>query len=226
MTRREVKFEMRRRVRVTDDPHTMHERFLAAMRAAGRPWWNSDTEFGGLDLNGNLECQVDVSKGLPGDTIASLAYVHRGADYLQDKSLFDDRFVATFHVDGDEYADFLNAGLEHLLDAFRPYRAQVILDEDLALDDWDLAITKSVDTGKDEDGRDGIIRIWPVIFLDDELCRRALGMSPEDVVNRLMGKVERVQRCFGGTLIVAASGLLDSDGVVAIDRRIRELLGC
>lgn len=224
MTRREVKFEMRRRAQVNNDPHALHEQFLAAMRAAGRPWWNSDAEFGGLDLDGNLECQVDVSKGLPGDAIASLAYVHRGADYLQDKALFDDRFVATLHVDGDGYAEFVNAGLGHLLDAFRPYRAQLILDEDLALDDWDAAIAKSGDTGKDEDGRDGMIRLWPVVFLDDELCRRSLGMSPDMVVNRLTGKVERVERCFGGTLIVATSGLLDSDGVMATDRRIRELL--
>lgn len=224
MTRREVKFEMRRRAQVNDNPHTLHDRFLAAMRTAGHPWWNSDVQFDGLHLEGNLECQVDVSKGLPGDAIASLAYVHRGADYLQDKALFDDRFVATLHVDSDVYADFVNAGLGRLLEAFRPYRAQLILDEDLALDDWDAAIVKGGVTGKDEDGRDGMIRLWPVVFLDDELCLRSLGMSPDMVVGRLMGKIERVQRCFGGTLIVATSELLDPDGVVATDRRIRGLL--
>lgn len=224
MTRREVKFEMRRRAKVNDNPQALHEQFLATMRKAGPPCWNSDEEFGGLDLGANLECQVDVSRGLSGDAIAGLAYVHRGADYLQDKALFDDRFVATLHVDSVGYAAFVNAGLEYLLEAFRPYRAQLILDEDLALDDWDAAIAKGGATGKDEDGRDGMIRLWPVVFFDDELCRRSLSMSPDMVVNRLLGKVERVERCFGGTLIVATSELLDSEGVLATDRRIRGLL--
>ncbi len=215
---------MRRRARVEDDPHALHARFLLAMRTAGRPWWNTEEEFGGLDLEGKLECQVDVSKGLPNGAVASLAYVHRGADYLHDKALFDDRFVATLHVDRPQYANLVNSCLWPILEAFRPYRTQLILDEDLALDDWDAAITKSGDTGRDEDGRDGMIRLWPVVFLDDELCHRALGIGPDMVVNRLTGKVERVQRCFGGTLIVATSELLDVSGVVATDRRIRELL--
>jgi hypothetical protein len=224
MTTREVKFEMRRRAHVNDDPQALHQGFLAAMRTAGHPWWNSDAKFGELDLHGKLECQVDVSEGLPGDAIASLAYVHRGTDYLQDKALFDDRFVATLQVDDGRYAEFVNAGLGPLLDAFRPYRAQVVLDEDLALDDWDVAIARSGKTGKDEDGRDGMIRLWPVVFIDDELCRRSLAMSPDMVVNRLEGKVERLERLFGGILIVASSELLDLDGVVATDRRIRKLL--
>lgn len=224
MTSREVRFEMRRRTKVSDDPQALHEQFLAAMRTSGCPWWISDEELGGLDVGADLECQVDVSRGLPGDATASLAYVHRGADYLQDKALFDDRFVATLHVDSVGYAAFVNTGLECLLEAFRPYRAQLILDEDLALDDWDAAIARSGDTGRDEDGRDGIIRLWPVVFFDDELCHRSLGMSPDIVVNKLLGKVERVERCFGGTLIVTTSEFLDSDGIVASDRRIRGLL--
>jgi hypothetical protein len=222
---REVKLEMRRRAHAEDDPHALHERFLAVMRSNGHPWWNSEANLGRLNLGGELECQVDVSKAMSGGATASLAYVHRGSDYIQDRALFDDRFMATVRVDQDGYSTLVNRRLQAFLHAFEPYRAQLILDEDLALADWDAAIATNATTGKDEDGRDGMIRLWPVSFFDDELCRRALGVSPEVVTNRLVGRVERIERCVGGTLIVATSSLLDADGVIATDRNIRTSLG-
>lgn len=219
-----MKVELRRRARHDDDPGGLHARFLKVMGEVGSPWWNGNAEIAGVSFEGKLECQVGLSRGLPGDAVGSLAYVHRGADYLKDQALFDDRFVATFYLDDAGYRALVDTGFEHLVRAFGPYRGQIILDEDLALDDWDAAVARGGSTAKDEDGRDGMHRMWPVVFLDDQLCRRALGIPPGTVADRLKGEVERTNLLHGGILVIASSDLLSVDTLVATDQRIRQRL--
>jgi hypothetical protein len=221
---REVKVELRRRAHSVDDPSELHGRFVEVMREVGMPWWKRDARITPVNLDGKLECQIGISRGLPGHAEGSLAYVHRGTDYLQDKALFDDRFVATFQVDAAAYKALATEGFKLLLSAFAPYRGQIILDEDLALDDWDAAVARGARSGKDEDGRDGIYRLWPVSFFDEMLCGRAFGKSATAVLESLASKVERVELCYGGVFIIATSSLVDAAAVVEIDKTLRQLL--
>jgi len=221
---KEVKVELRRRTRSDEDPRQLHARFIEVMREVGAPWWKPDAQIAPLKIDGKLEYQIGINRGLPDDAQGTLAYVHRGADYLKDQALFDDRFVATFHVDDAEYEALANEGFKHLLSAFTPYRGHIILDEDLALDDWDAAIARGVSSGRDEDGRDGIYRIWPVSFFDETLCGRVFGSSAGLLAERWAGEVERAELCFGGIFLVATSRLVDAEAVAEIDKTLRQLL--
>lgn len=224
MSRRDIKVEMRRRSAPSDDPVSLHRRFLSVMRNSQTRWWDPAAPIADPKVRGSLEHQVDLGPALSRGGAGYVAYVHRSPDYTADQALYDDRLILGFSLSQEEYGDLLGSALVCLLEAFAPYRVQVISDRGLMLDDYDVTLELAGVSGKDEDGRDGVARLWPATFLDDELCRRTFGLSADEVAARLAGVVERAESRSGGVFLVATTELLGRDELVALDLALRRRL--
>jgi hypothetical protein len=105
-----------------------------------------------------------------------------------------------------------------------PGGKRLVLDEDLALQDWDEVVALREATGKDIEGRDSVFRLGPVNHLDRELCRRAFGLVPEEVARALNGRVEAASVLLDGVFIVASSRLISRDELEVLNRNLREAL--
>jgi len=90
--------------------------------------------------------------------------------------------------------------------------------------DWPQVVELCNSTGKDVNGRDGVYRINAVNYYDRELCQRAFNLSPEQIVERLDGKVESVSLLSDGVMLIYSSKLLERDELEKIDAKVKALL--
>jgi len=220
--RTRIKFEFRRRTKPSDDIAQLHETLISILRKSH--WWKPGTTVSEPDLQRGLEGQVSLTPGLKNGFVGYVAYVYRSSQYTGNTAEFDDRLVLEGDVDSAIYRRAVGDLFPVLIEAFQPYRAAVIQDEDLALDDWDAASEIARESGIDADGRDGIVRFSPVCFYDDELCFRALRISGKELVSRLRDSVEGLRLMNDGVLLVVTSSILDRDRLIALDQMLRTKL--
>lgn len=226
MTTRVVTIELRYRARADESISERHERLVARLRAVPQPWGRVGAAGVPLaDIGDGLEVQVDFSQTLTSAMRAYAAYVFRGESYLRDEAEFDDRMVLEFDIGKQDYQRLVCDGFPAYVDAFEAYRGTVVLDEELAADDWEEVSRLSRTLGKDLDGRDGVFRIAPVGFFDHELCRRAFCLTPSEVVSRLAGHAEYVRLLNGGVLLIAVSAPIERAELEELEKGVRKHLG-
>lgn len=160
-----------------------------------------------------------LQKGLKGEIVYQL----RHNDYLRDDAQYDDYLAIEFDPKKVDYTDLVINVFPKLIEAFECYRA-TIYDKRLARLDWQNIVEKARKTGKDIDGRDGVYRINAVNYFDAELCKRAFGLTPEQIFNRLSRKVEHVSLCLDGVILIYSSKLLSDQDFNHIDLDVRNLL--
>jgi hypothetical protein len=171
-----------------------------------------------------LQVNADLTPFLPSGAKGTLSYVFRGREYLRDEGHYDDCLFVDFDSTRVDYHEFVTSVFPAYLRAFTPYRAAIVLDDKLALEDWEEIVQLRQRTGKDVDGRDSVFRISPVAYFDRELCRRAFEATPEELVDALEESFEKAEVFQDGLLIAASFELLDREGVVEADARARRLL--
>lgn len=217
-----MRIEMRRRSDPSDDVAALHTQLVKGLSALPRNWWNAGAKISEPDLATGLESQVNLCPGFPDNIQAYVAYIFRGATYSRDLAEFDDRLVLDIQVASEEeYLNTVNELFPALVRVFEPYRASVILDEDLALDDWESANEKGRQTGKDEDGRDGVIRIPPVGYFDNVLCSRVFGFDDREFARRSTDFAEKTLRLNDGIYFVISTQMLDRKQLIDLDQRVR-----
>lgn len=220
-----IQIEVRHRASAQEDVTARHAALLQYLKHLSAQWSvlppsePLDLDFSdGLSVDASLE--FSPVSGLEGYA----SYVYRSPKYLRDEAEFDDRLEV-----GADRTQWSMRDVGKLLEvyalAFDAYRGCVLTDPGFAASEWEQICALAQETGKDEDGRDTICRIWPAAFYDDELCRRAFSMSAGDVMERLYDHVEEVRLIGTGVLIVSSYELLRGSDVVANDLRVRKLLG-
>ena len=162
-----------------------------------------------------LEVQVGLTPHLGPGVEAYIAYALRSESYLRDNAQYDDRMIVEFDPTEVDLAEVAKTVFPQYVEAFGAYRATIVISDELSLDDWD-EICELCRTGKDVNGRDGVHRINSVNYFDRELCRRAFESSPEDILDRLDGKVETARIVADGVLLIVTSDMVDRIGA---DRR-------
>ncbi len=76
------------------------------------------------------------------------------------------------------------------------------------------------------DGRNNIYTLCSANFWDDELCRRALGYGPDEVIARLEGKVPKVQPLMDGVYVVFNDNAKQTyDEFLSLNETFKPLLG-
>lgn len=182
-----------------------------------------DTELFVRDSDGGDGGAVDLSPALPDGVRAAVSFCPRGA-IASDHGMFDDVFTLELGDDHARYVALVEAALPRIVKGFGAYRAQVVLDEDLDLDDFDQICELSECPGRDVDGRDGVYRISPANYFDRELCRRAFGLAPGVMREKLAPHVQSVHLVAGGVYFVVSDARLPEQELRDVDRSVRELL--
>ena len=176
---------------------------------------------------GNLSAIVKLRALSRGGERSYISYKLRNEKYLRDDNAqYDDFVVIRFKAQaaasrlGELFGEVFPAYIE----GFDCYRA-LVADSEVRLADWDRVVELSNSTGKDVDGRDGLYRFHPGNFLDRELCRRAFGLTPEQVAERLKGRIEKAALLKDGVLLVCSSKLpLPREEYERIDAQVRAAL--
>jgi hypothetical protein len=147
------------------------------------------------------------------------------AGYLnRDISQSDDFLALRLNADKADYLEFCAKIFPRLIAIFRPYRAAIETDQEVAMADWEIVRTQRPETGKNIDGRDSVFRIWPANFFDDLLCRRSFGMSAEEVVRRAAPACERAELLNGGAFLLVTTDLVVGDALNDLNARVMSRL--
>jgi len=172
-------------------------------------------------------------------------YIYRGERYIyRDEAKFDDFLRYGFKTSNKaiDYRAVLHEHLPKVVEAYQGYRMDTTFDyHDLwyvrggdngyGADGYAIEINEVYnrlrkDKRIDVDGRNNIYTLRPAQYWDAELCRRALGYSPDEVVARLRGKVPRVERLLDGVyLVLNDDPALTYEAFVEMNERVKPVLG-
>jgi hypothetical protein len=167
---------------------------------------------------------LDLTSCLKPGIAGAVTFASRLSAAVVDKALADDVLVLRLDVASVDLRLFSLQNFAELVEIFRPYRAVIVTDVDLDLDDFEHISQEAQRTAKDIDGRDTVYRFHAVNYFDETLCRRAFGMSASTVVSKLENRIERAEEISVGALLVLASGLVQRDELIALDRAAKAAL--
>lgn len=206
---------------------TLDQRFSAVIRGLGglpQGWALQESDTPAIPrFDGWLRASCAFDCGSDHRTNVSLSFAYRDESYLVDRSDRDDYMIVRFHNEND-YCNFARDVFVPCIELYSPYRAQGELDEALSLADWEEVKRQGDRTKKDIDGRDSVYRIQPLNFFDAVLTRRAFGLEPEEIAERLAGKVEKVSLAAQGVAIICTSEIIERDRILELERALRPLL--
>lgn len=179
-----------------------------------------------MRIVGNGESYVcDLTPFLNTGLSGAISYSARYPMGMTDKAMFDD--VLTLEVDEKalDYREFSLSVFELVVSCFRCYRASIVHDLDLDLDDYDQVIEMSQSLRIDVDGRDSVFRVHPVNYFDEQLCQRAFRLGAAEVVQRLQNQVELVKCVGDGVLVIVTGALVPRRELKGIHDLVASLLG-
>lgn len=187
--------------------------------------WLWDTIPAGLPISSAGESSsCYLSPYLIKPVTAEIHYASRFPSAIVDKAMSDDILIMRIDENAIHYEKFSGIIFEQIVHAFSAYKASIILDPQIVIEDREEIVVAVQETGRDVNGRDGVFRFHAVNFFDDELCRRAFNLTPVEVEKRLGGHIQRVSVQDNGVLIIATTGLVDHENLDAINDHITTLI--
>ena len=215
------KLELRHRALATEFIPERHERFLAKIAGLDSPW--NLAGIGPLpDIGSELLVTVALGKIFGVGVKGRLTYVYRSVGYLEDNAQYDDSLFIEF-APGDISIDKIIEILPVYISGFECYRA-TLHNWAVTRSDWPGLVEACDKTGRDLNGRDGVYRINVINYFDRELCKRAFLLSPEEIFERLDGKVQSVSLVHDGIFMVYSSKELNRHQFQGVDSVVRSLL--
>jgi hypothetical protein len=215
---------IRRRARL-DEPipvlnASLLEQFVAipAFWGQGKAAADAPFEYG---ETGSLDLRKSLRDGLSGQVV----YMARFAGYLsKDVAKADDTIRIRLDTDKIDHAAFCGTTLPQLIAVFGAYRGYVGTDPKVRAADWEIVRQQSRATGRNIDGRDGILRIWPVCWFDEVLSRRAFGIGIHEALRRVAPECERADLIAGCAFLTVTSAIVTGPDLDVIDARIKSRL--
>lgn len=229
----EITFALYHRPKVAESIEQRFFDFSQAMVAMQGPFsWR------GLEIP-----RVPVVKKGDYNAMTSLTYPERKLHFHSDYSWRDDKYLSKDHAALDdkafwdfnignrliEYRDALHNSLPALTVASKAYRAAAFFD-DYAVR-FDKAYREARQSllavpGTNVDGRNNIFTLHPAQYWDAELCQKALGYGPDEVIKRLDGQVPLVRPLMDGVYTVFNDDPdLSFEQFCAINDRFKPILG-
>jgi hypothetical protein len=204
------------RLMIRSKPHNdmfkKHEYFMSRLRGLKNEWGISDIPE--LRDPGTLPMrQIKLSRYLRKGISGLISYQNR--KYYEDEGQYDDYFTLEFNPAKHDYKLLVAECFPSYIEWFRGYRGQIADEEFIHLD---FEHTRELDL------RTSIYRVYPVSFFDDDLCRRALGLTMEEVARRLCGHVDDIKIASNGVLVVAQSTPINLEGAIAISDKLKALV--
>jgi hypothetical protein len=196
-----------------------HEKFITALKNqpidqvfTGSTWPLAPDP--GSSLLGVLKLSKYARKGFRGELI----YQYRNPEKSypsEDLGKHDDFMTLEFNPQKINFSEFINNAIPTYIEAFNAYIA-CIKEPSIIIEDFEIF--------RRLDFRHGVVRLWPVHFLDHELCIRSFSLTPSQIADKLSGFVEHVSLISNGVYIVSDSSILAPDDIKSVDLRLRVLL--
>lgn len=216
----QVEARFRRRAVASESVSVLNSRVTDQLSAIGGLWsvGCSGVRF---DKGVGESAATDLSPCLTHGITGQVSYASRLPAAITDKAISDDFITLRFDTNRVDFHLFCRDIFTEVIRVFRPYRAGVVSDLDLDLDDFEEVASKARRTGLDVDGRDSVYRLYPINYFDKIMCERAFGMSPEQVSRAFNGLVLSSVTFAEGLILVISnepsSGVLASDLIKDLD---------
>ena len=190
-----------------------HSRLIEGLVALGGDWGLPPGEYPAPDAGEELSAQFQLGKLLGKGITGFVNYRFRGG--LRDESGNDDYIDLEFNPDRIDYHHLLNEVIPYYIDCFRPYHAYAG-DEEFTY----------IDFGRSRgfDHRSGVLRVHPANFFDEQLCKRAFCLSPEEVQQRLTGIVQRAEVIQNGVNFIAQAEPMQIENAESLNDQLRSAL--
>lgn len=224
-------FKTARRYSQAEAPATLYEAAYKQLSALARPWGLNGVPMvpmqeirgrGGIGINYTKQSRASPVKAF------WFAYMTRHRTCLpDDRAVHDDSLHIEFYpnkFDGD-WTYLLDVVFPAYLAATRPYAARLV-NQDIEVNDVFL-IDERGDASPNPafiDQRLGVNRIWQANFWDRTLCQRAFGLTPEEIVTLLFGKVANCRIVDDGVLTIYSYEHMLAADIRRIDEVIKPLL--
>ena len=183
------------------------------------------------EFGGELIAYYEVSYPIPSLEVTGL-YTYRGANYVyEDMISYDDKLIFKFDVDsvGELYVPILHKELPSVVEAFQGYLLRGFYS---AFSTRYHALHKEVleklrtKGNMNLNGRNNVFSLQPAQYWNEEVCRRAMGYSRDEVVKRLTGKVPLVKPLMDGVYVVFNDNPdLTFEEFCAYNDRLKPVLG-
>lgn len=160
-------------------------------------------------------------------------YIYRGERYVwEDHGSFDEHLRFRFNINNKAiiYSEIIKEQIPLIVDAFDAYRAKI----DYDYHEYNYRggfhkkneVYNALNAINPENGRNWFYTLYPAQFWDGELCRRALGFGPEEVIRRLKDVAVLAQPLMDGVyLVLNDNPKLTYEEFVDMNERIKPMLG-
>jgi hypothetical protein len=152
----------------------------------------------GSALSATLKASDLLGKGPRGGVVYQFRRPFR------DEASQDDWIDISFNPARIDYDALIGQVFLDYAAAFDAYYADISDDEFIYMD-----FDRQKEIGRDK--RHGLFRLSPITYMRQDFCRRALGLSPAQVVERLKGGVEVAREALDGVFIVLTSQVLATE---------------
>ncbi len=244
MSAARILLQTRYRARADESIDSRHTEFVANMSRIGPPLGFSGVAPPATPQmrDGDLSALEWFRYLTPGVKL-QMHYKFRSGRYLnRDESHFDDSISIEFKTSNKalNYCELLHEHFPRVIEAYCGYRARALYSSQYDIDYtdcfwdewsgkeptnptyWKLRNDKSIDV----DGRNNIYTLEPAMYWDAELCQRALGFGRDEVIQRLNGKVPRVEPLMDGVYVVFNDDpALSYEAFVQMNQNCKALLG-
>ena len=216
---------IRRRAALNEPVDALNAGFLEQLAGIPDVWGEGKTAADAPFERGET-ASLDLRKALRDGLSGQIVYMPRLAGYLsKDVAKADDWMRIRLDTDKVDYAAFCTRTLPQLIALFSSYRGYVETDAKVRAADWQIVRQQSRQTSRNIDGRDSILRIWPVCWFDEELSRRAFGIGVEEAVRRAAPECEHAEVIAGCAFLVVSSSIVPGSALDALDARLKSRLG-
>jgi len=207
--------DIRARARTEETIEHKHDTFMKGLTAIPQPWGLGGRQAPpapdpGSELSAGLSLKKFLGKGVYS---ANVCYEYRRE--FRDEGSDDDLIAIDLNPRKADYRSLVLDVFPAYVRAFGAYLGEI----------GDVEFTH-VDFDKEGElklnCRNDVYRIRPVSFFDAELCRRAFGLAPTDIVVKLQGKVERVSSICNGVYIVGSAEPLEFEDADRLCWQIKE----
>jgi hypothetical protein len=225
-TPRHIDLAIYRRPRSAESIALVHGQLMATLEGLPEPWAVETASQVPVPPSKSLANVLTLTKKMgKGIRAARVVYTLRGNESYTDvdEASRDDMFLLDLAWDRININLLSGTVLPALIAGFTAYCARLTIPE-IAAHESSLRQALFRATGRDIGGRDTVFRILQINYWDRELCRRAWSLTPEEVVARLTGIVERASVLHDGAYVVVSTAYLSIPAVEEIDARLRPLL--
>lgn len=232
MSNRGIDLFFYRRPLFDEDLEKRHQELVKRMQEIGPPLgWRGLRVPSVPEFGEELIASFSVSYAIPGIQMY-MDYSYRDKTYLApEEAALDDKMSIRFLLSNKaiDYHDVVHRHFPVIAGAYEGYAAKLYFAsyfvdyEDMHEEEYEAVSQRE---GIDVDGRNNIFTLHPAQYWDAELCGKALGFGPDEVIRRLDGQVPLVRPLMNGVYTVFNDDPdLSFEDFCAFNDRFKPVLG-